>query len=290
MMTDLAIKVSHSQLQAFDRCHFAWHLNYERGIVPVETKSYFDLGSYIHKLLQAYYLGIKDGLEPKDAYEGVKELGALQIAMADTNIDALEIATKGLHLVRRYVFEYAQYHDKGWTILGVEHHFEIPFVSPGGINFLLEGYVDLVYQRPDGKIWIVDHKTANGANNFYTDIQILMDPQLPTYVAGLRQEGKDIFGITYNLLNTYSYKDFNDVDHEKLFKRMDTYRIPKELDNQVKQLGLAVDEMVNVKISNSRRRSLRRDCDRCAYQEPCLLDMKGIDVTPVLEANYKLKD
>ena len=288
-MSDV-IKISHSQLQTFDRCKFAWHLNYERGIVPVETKPYLDLGSYIHKLLQAYYEAVKTGQSHKEAYEAVKELGALRIQSAGNNLDALEIATKGLHLVRRYVFDFAQYHDRGWTILGVEHHFEIPFVSPGGIDFLLEGYVDLVYQRPDGKIWIVDHKTANGKQNFYTDIQILMDPQLPIYVAGLRQEGKDIFGITYNLMNTYDYKDFNDVDHEKLFKRMDTYRIPKELDNQVRQLGYAIDEREALRTTNIRRRSLRRDCDRCAYQEPCLLDMKGIDVTPVLEANYKLKD
>lgn len=283
----MTLRISHSQLQTFDRCAFSWHITYEKELVPIDSKSYFDFGNVVHKLLQIYYDAHKNRLAIDKCWDEVAEYAATQIALAGTNMDALSLYSRAIRLVRRYITEFAVHQDKGWTTLGVEYHFVIPLVSPGGIEYDLEGYIDWIAQDPNGRIWITDHKTVG--NKFWTETEVLMDPQIPFYEIGLRTLGKNVFGIQYNMLNSYDYKDFESVDREKLFKRITSYRNPAELNGILEEMGLAVDQMAAVQQTNIRRRSLKRECSFCSHQELCLMDLKGLPIDDVLGARYKVK-
>lgn len=284
----MTLRISHSQLQTFDRCAFSWHITYEKELVPIDSKSYFDFGNVVHKLLQIYYDAHKNRLAIDKCWDEVAEYAATQIALAGTNMDALSLYSRAIRLVRRYITEFAVHQDKGWTTLGVEYHFVIPLRTPGGIDYELEGYIDWIAEDPTGRIWIIDHKTVG--NKFWTENELMMDPQMPFYEIGLRGLGKNIFGIQVNMLNSYDYKDFESVDREKLFRRLPSYRNPHELEKIVEEMGLAVDAMEATRLTNIRRRSLKRDCSQCQHQELCLIDLKGIPIDGVVEARYKDKD
>jgi ATP-dependent helicase/nuclease subunit A len=56
---------------------------------------------------------------------------------------------------------------QGVTVLGRE----VPFVMPEGEGQMMEGVIDLIY-RLDGRIWIADYKTDDGAAE---DLQAIAD-------------------------------------------------------------------------------------------------------------------
>lgn len=113
-----------------------------------------------------------------------------------------------------------------------------------------------------------------------------MDPQLPAYAMVMREKlGIDIFGLMYNMLNTYDYK--SPPPPEKLFLRKRTYRTPEELDSVLKEIGATVDDMIDN--AENPIRNLTRDCSWCEFQDPCLMSMKGMDIQPLMEDVFEQK-
>jgi hypothetical protein len=276
------IRVSNSQLGQFDRCHFAWHLGYEQGWAAKEVAQPLALGSFVHELLAIYYRN-KDNVDPDEFINLASENYLME---AGSNLQKLEIVQRGLTIVKRYI-PYAKQQDKHWNVIDVEKRFEIPLVTPMGVEYVLEGIIDLLYATGNGNLWLVDHKTV-GHGKFWSDIEILMEPQMPTYAAGLRELGMPIFGITYNMLNTYEYKNKIPLP-DQVFKRLNTHKTDQELANHLINMGNTVDEMVAVSSGNVRKRSMKRECSYCQFQDPCLAAVKGIDPLPLLEANFKNK-
>lgn len=281
------IKVSHSQLGQFDRCHYAWHLSHEEGWAPKTQPSYFALGSLVHEFLATYYKNFGNGTEQilscldAQLQQKYSEVG--------NDADAILMVSHAYNMVKRYM-DYSFLHDGKWNILEVEKHLSVVLTTPNGNEFILEGVLDLLYTTPNGKLWLVDHKTANGAQNFFNDIEVMMDPQLPTYALALEKAtGMEVFGITYNMLNSYEYKKKAPLP-DQLFKRIDTYRSKIEQENHLINLGNMVDEMIEIRSQNRRKKSMRRDCSKCQFQEPCLAEMKGIDPMPLFEANFVNKN
>jgi hypothetical protein len=119
-----------------------------------------------------------------------------------------------------------------------------------------------------------------------------MDSQMPMYCAALRATGRDVFGIIINMVNTYDYKKPQEQTPDKLFRREKTYRTAHELDSVLFHVGLSVERKWEAQTNPNWTpiRSLNKDCDRCAFQEPCLFEIKGIDAAPILRAKYAKKE
>lgn len=266
------LTVSHSQLGTRDRCSFAWHIGYELGYTPKEKKKALELGSMLHALADIWYTSHDATLVDQQIHRWL-----------DGNLDGfvLENIAAATWVFKKYI-EYAQVMDN-WKVLSTENHFVIPLTTPEGRRYNLQGYTDLIVEI-EGRIWLLDHKSST---KFWTPTQVLMDSQMPLYAAALRTLGVDVFGIIINMMNTYQYKDKSKVKMEQLFKRERTYRTPQELDAVLENTGMLVDEIYN---KAPIRRSLRKDCDRCNFQEPCLLALKGVDIESVLSATCRKKD
>jgi len=256
-----------------------------------ETKSYLDLGSQVDDYLGIYYKNIQL-TSAENCLKLIEQKVAAKYVDAANDPTLLDTLMRAHAITRRYILDYAPYEDAGLKFMEVQKYLEIPCRTKNGIDFILEGYIDLLVQEEKtGDLYIWDHKVTGagkGPGKFWNPIQVLMDSQTPTYQAGLRAMGIPVAGIVINQLNAYKYKE--EPPTEKIFMRHTTHRTQAELDNILRELSYAVDEMEHLRTTGVYRRSLSKDCDSCWYQEPCLLNMKGLSMEPLLEANYKKKE
>jgi len=264
--------VSNSKIQNWQRCRKAWEFAWIKDLELKRKKETLETGTIVHGLLQKYYKGELD-LQA--------EASQLQFDDDPGNIEAKASGIAFL-LVSRYVKDFAPFEDAGYKVVATEYYFQVPLRTKNGIDFMLEGYCDLLVIDEHGYLWLWDHKTTS---RFWTPLQVMMDAQTPTYAAALRTLDKPIHGIIFNQLNTYEYKNYLDVPPEKLFKRERTYRTPVELDAFLSNLYDIVDDMVENQ--HHITRSLNKDCAYCFFQNPCLLEMKGVDIKDTLEADYQ---
>lgn len=276
------IRVSHSKLQQWRRCRFAWNLSYVGKWEPIKTAYPLKLGSLIHELLEDYYRGVMDG--ERDSIQRLSNT-VQEKSQSLEDQESLQALSQGSELVRRYIEEFAIYEDVEFLPVDVEKHYVVELETPKGRKYEFELYFDLLLMHKESrKLWMVDHKTHKSRP--FSDIDIMMDPQLPAYAMVMREKlGIDIFGLVYNQINTYDYK--NPAPADKLFSRKKTYRTPEELDTSVAEIGAVVDDMIENQ--DNPYRNLTRDCSWCKFQEPCLMDMKGMDMTPILETSFQQK-
>jgi len=285
---------SYTQLQSWDRCEYSWYLGYDQEWTKKDKKTSANIGTLAHKYLELYYRMILEGtIDRLVLWDAVETSIAADInaAIESSNTNTLAEIHRAAIIVKRYIFEFAPDKDIGMKVLGVEHHFIIPYKTPTlGYNFYLQGYVDLLYSK-GGKIRVVDHKTTANAG-FWKPGEIMMDPQMTLYVAALRRTGMKIFEIEYNFLNSYDYKDMSKVTTEKLFKREPSYRTDVEVQNFEYQLLLEIEKLIKAAGDEEYRyhRSLRRDCDNCMFKEPCLHGLKGINPQAILVTKFIKKE
>lgn len=276
----MTIELSYSQLQNYDRCKFQWYLSYNQGWKPKEKPRYFDLGSKIHEALETWYKTL--------SWDKVLALGSTWVTPEMTDED-LQNVDQVLYLMDRYVHEFVPANDTDWDIKAVEYKFEVPVTTPAGRLFTVRGYIDLVIEV-FGKYWGVEHKSHSGRP--YTEDEISMEPQFAFYQGALATQGIELFGTIYNLFNTYQHKDRKKVKTEQLFKRLKAYRTPEEVNSIMTEIGEVADDLFdryeyNVKESFPYYRSLKRDCTRCQFMEPCLLNLKGVPLDEAMEAGFE---
>lgn len=280
-MTENPLMVSHSQLGVWNRCSFKWHLGYQEGWSNKNQPIYFERGGRIHEALAEYYEGVKQG---KIALGDDSFLRTLTTEWVKEGVP-VELVNDVMQIVGRYIRDYSPFNDNDLEILSVEERFVMDLETPLGRPYKLQGIIDLVVRvKSTGKIIIIDHKSSGNAS-FRSEEALSMDTQLPSYVHLLRNEGVDVFGMAYNFLNTYNYKDRRNTPVDKLFKRISSYRTENELEVILRETGNAVDEMYDRR--NSPRRSFGYDCDRCDKQELCLMTMRGIDLDRERPINFE---
>jgi hypothetical protein len=282
--------MSYSQLQVYDCCEYSWYLNYDQGWTTKSTGSALNIGSLIHELLEIHYNLVMNGNMDTEPVidERLKDLVAEAMDSTLNQSSTLSEIYRAGNVVKRYINEFAPLKDVGIQIMGVEHHFEVPIVTPRGFHFILQGYIDLLISL-QGKVWVWDHKSTSNAA-FWKPGEVQMDPQMTLYQYALKLMGIPVHGIIYNFFNTYEYK--KPVETAKLFKREPSYRSDIEVKNFARELLVQVEKV----ITNSSdptypyHRSLRRDCDKCKFKEPCLYALKGIDPQPILVTKFMKKE
>lgn len=272
--------VSHSQLGVWNRCSHKWHLSYQEGWSNKDQPIYFQRGGLIHEALAEYYERVRNGTITLGDDSILKHLSMNWIEEGVP----VEMVNDVMQIVRRYITDFSPFEDKDLEILEVEERFVMDLETPLGRPYKLQGIIDLVVRlKSTGKIFIFDHKSS-GSASFRTDEALAMDTQLPSYVHLLREHGTDVFGMVFNFLNTYNYKDRRNTPVDKLFKRVPSYRTERELSVILHETGKAVDEIYDRR--NNPRRSYAYDCDRCNLQELCLMGMRGIDLDREKPVNF----
>lgn len=276
--------VSHSMLGTFDRCAFAFYLSYVEGWKGTEFARPLDLGGKYHEFMAVYESG-----GTKDDRNALIEKW---LASPDLTGPEMEAIGTSSWMMDRYV-EWAPSADVGRRTLKfngelmIEFHFEVLRRTPKGRLYIIQGYIDKVYADENQNIWVCDTKTFSKTS--ISEIEAMMDIQLPMYASALNSAGLNVFGLEFNSANSYNYKDKSSVPMEKLFVRLRTHRTPQEMDNVLQEVGKAVDEITDRDVLHPRR-SMRRDCNRCQFVDPCLYGLKGIPINDVLEGEFVKKE
>jgi hypothetical protein len=89
-------------------------------------------------------------------------------------------------------------------------------------------------------------------------------------------------------LNTYDYAKFDQEPNEKLFKRLETYRTDEHLRSIASNICNMADELIEKREGKRPliRHLSKTTCKGCIFRQPCLYELKGIDVTNLLASDY----
>jgi hypothetical protein len=275
---------SYSQTQSWDRCELLWHFQYVEKWTPKAQETFLGLGSEIHQANALWYQMIQAGYKFDDRMKNMETYFRGRVNEYAMKQEFLPVVSRCMTLMMKYFTEWSPQQDLGHKVLAVEHHFTTPFKTGKGRNYILQGYIDLMTLYRN-KIFVWDHKSME--NKFWTPDEVKMEPQGPLYLASLREQGEKVHGMIINMFNTYDYKK-GQSDVTKLFHRESDYKSDKQLNVIVQEVGFIIDDIIEN--YTTPRRSMRRDCGKCKFREPCFMMMKGIDPAPFLMSSFKKKD
>jgi CRISPR/Cas system-associated exonuclease Cas4 (RecB family) len=225
-------KLRSSERNAFMRCPQMWYWGYVEKLTPRSPKfqDAAEFGTGIHLALENYYRpGTVRGPHPADTYDDwakdmVRSIKTQEV-VNDEQINKWEdFHELGVELMEEYVMRYGG--DEHWDVLDAERKFSVvipdvrykPIRSEQGrrgyrpiVNFV--GVFDLCLRDlNDGKIKMVDHKTAAAIRTEH----LTLDTQASGYIAvathALREQGligqdESVKGIEYNFIRKgHAYK------------------------------------------------------------------------------------
>lgn len=325
-MTESLKAISWSELKTFQRCPKQWEYKYDDRLVPKAKARPLYLGSWVHAALESYYvggdwrIGHNEYLKDYNALFEEERIG-LETKRGRRGPSLPDIVTR---IMKSYAF-YRK--DEGWTVKAVEQPFEVD--TPLKINGKVQpfqGIIDLVIEDPEGRWWVVDHKTAGtipDASAFHA-----MDPQLMLYPwAAKKAWGWDIAGVIYNYVkskppgipqltksgaiskrkivtdyptvvrflrdNGLDPAEFRDILRplRKKSPFLRRYRLPRErvVTREILLDSLATSKRIR---SNERRyRVITRDCSsQCSYHDLCRSELNGFDTTLMRKQKFTLKE
>src|SRR5215471_11917664 len=279
-----ALKVSHSQLQVWSSCEQKWYYSYLMGLQPKVKAHYFSTGDFCHKGLEVVYNVRREGGSWDDSIRAlIRKWKEDAPAMMQENLQSFNKATR---ILKRYVSQYAFVKDAGIRVLAVELHFEQELPTPQGNSVTIEGHIDLLVEI-NGTLFAWDHKTL-GSAQFWTQEEAMLDPQFGIYTLALRMQGYPVKGFIVNQLNVYDYAKFDEQPNEKLFSRLETYRTDAHLEAVALNVGMMADELIAKREGNKPfiRHLSKTTCKGCIFRQPCLYEMKGIDVTNLVAQDF----
>lgn len=319
--------ISWSELKTFQRCPKQHQYKYVDRLVAKGKQRPLYLGSWVHSCLEQFYIGgdWKIGHAPylKD-YNSLfeEERVALETKRGKRGRPLPEIVEQ---IMKSYVW---YYRDEGWKVIATEQAFEVdtPLKINGRVQ-PLQGIIDLIAEDPEGRWWVIDHKTAStipDAGAFHA-----MDPQLMLYPWAAKEAwGWDIAGVIYNYVkskppgipqltaktgqlskrkivtdyptlfrflkkNGYDPNDFRDqlrpLRRKSPFLRR--YRLPRESVVTKEVLLDALTTAKHIREDKRRYRVITRDCSsQCSYHDLCRAELNGFDTSIMRKQNFTPKE
>lgn len=201
---------TYSQIACYKRCPLKWYFKYLRLLQPRTRSKAFEIGSYVHHLLEQFYMLPQEkdmtDVELKEAVfkastdyydDKTKDLFEEEIdGVADIRCDAEEITN-------RYMDKYMVDHEK-YSPLWVEKEFAIKIRNPQGrrTRDILRGKFDMGVTDEFDTAWLFEHKTTGiSVDNRLETVDL--DEQLDLYqmVADTVPDLlPDFGGIVFNIM------------------------------------------------------------------------------------------
>lgn len=193
--------VSHSRADNFLLCRRKEYYGYNLGLQRVSNADSLALGSAVHECLEALYRHVlAAGTTRKKQKAALK--GGFK-AMYDKYLTFVKEGWEDrddrmpLKDILRWYVELEPFVTGDYLIKGVEQEFLLEYDEETQSRFRF--VIDLILEDPEGKVAIVDHKTAY---DFFNPDVANLQGQVPKYIGALRGLGhKAHYGI-YNMLRT----------------------------------------------------------------------------------------
>lgn len=252
-------RISHSTGEAFLACEKKYEYAHVDNIAPKVMPAALALGIYGHKVFQIFFETIKEHNDPQLA-----QVLALRWAYQDM----FHFGKIGKELIHWFEYEWPKL---GWKILEVEKVYYLKLNEDTEFPFTVDLIIEL-----NGQILIVDHKFTADA---YDEPLLLVYPQLPKYIGGLRALGVPVVSAIYNIVRTRSMKDM-DAKMVRQPIKPNSARIKNSFLihlNTIDKIKTHTGEFV---------RNVGYGCKFCSFVDLCGLEMNGEDSTALKATDF----
>lgn len=216
--------LSHSQLNTFDACKKRYFYNYVQNIVPKVRKKALTHGSLFHSAMEVLY---KTG----DLAQAVKSIDKEILALNKTffeqkdydDLDWTELVVKA-QLRGYYEIFYAHDIKAGYKSVEIEKEYDVTIINPEtnvpSRKFIYRFIADRVVRDSEGKLWLVEYKTASKLGQSYFD-RLSIDNQITGMLYYLQQIYKEKFeGIIYRVMKKPGIKQTQKESRSGFFARL----------------------------------------------------------------------
>lgn len=282
-------RVSTSEVSTFLTCKQRWmyahHPSYN--LEPRTLGEALSRGVIGHEALEKYYKAVKDGPSEAAARKLTQDYVVSEALKNLTVGDAAkaEMLTSLGVIVTEY-FEQAKYLLKEYNIGGVESLITAPL--PGCDEIEFAGRVDVALEVKSGpykgEIVPYDHKFCY---NFWSDIPLLMNPQINNYVWAFREKGyrsrKGIINMLRHRDNAQErFKQHEVVTNSDLRGTfiMNHVQAAKQIVELKKHPKVGLDEGVT-------RSSSKFNCEYCPFARLCYTEASGEDSSTMVKAEFR---
>lgn len=258
-MVEKVWRISHSTAEAFQACEKKYEYAHLENLAPKNMPAALALGIYGHGVMEVFFKEIKEhgdadvaqALALRKAYEDIERFGKI-----------------GKELI--WWFD-TVWPTLGWKILEVEKTYYLKLNETTEFPFTIDLLIEL-----NGQLIIVDHKFTADA---YPEEVLLLYPQLPKYIGGLRAKGIPVKSAIYNIIRTRSMKDM-DAKLVRQQLRPNNDRIKNSFKEHLATIDAIKDHTGNF------RRNLGYGCKFCSFVDLCGLEMNGEDSTPLKATEF----
>lgn len=310
--------ITYSMISKYKKCPNSFKYSYVDMLRGKEMSNAFALGSYVHELLEAFYIGCMTNSDP------VKEV-AFRAEEAIDICQDYELRDLGNRMMKNYMNHYAN-DFTNMKVIATEEEFCVPIP---GTNENLRGKFDLIFRDENDDLYIGEHKTtalsieARKAN-------LELDEQCSIYLWALEQIiGEKPKGVMYNILRKKAPREpgvlkngglskskSTDITYEAYLKAIHDNNLDeadyKEILNELKErpnpfFGRAVvtrndkqmkqverDIIYSCKQINSDDYFMRNsgiDCTRfCQYRDLCVAEVKDEDTDNIISECFVKKE
>ena len=242
-----SIKLSFTSLENYQQCPLKYRLQNDFGLKTSETK-YIDDGNFMHKAFEIINKKIK---ENDNVYIGDNEVKNI-VTNLFMRSKFKDIDEETQHdKLNRFIEDTLYYYNgpgKDLEIVDVEVSFYIKKE-----NYNLNGFIDLIYRTPDGKLGILDYKDTKSERKYMNKYL----RQLYTYIIGLRDEE-----------NKYRHEEIGEIAIYAIKSRKLVNDLPIN-EIEIEELANEIDDTA-VNIEEENFSSVKGDhCKKCQYSEVC---------------------
>lgn len=265
-----------SQISDYRTCPRLYYFRHVECLAPKTDSPKLFLGSAVHFGIAAYY-NKQDPFEAYNQYTNEYNNGDSEL------IKQIDLGQK---LLKAYI-DFAQVRDNIEPV-AIEQDFVVNVFQPCGDTYrrLIDvkhvGRFDGIVRDDYGKLWLMEHKTCS---SFPSDVELRLNEQAGFYLLAARQLFDDpIVGVVYNLIRK--------VDPEKaktpVIERRRVTRTETELASLIGRLYRVYKRIISDKNFDP---NPGMHCNwRCAYQQLCLGMEDGIDIDPLKEELFEIKE
>lgn len=276
------IVVSYSEIQDARRCALKHELAWvERWKIDPPVDSPRSIGTWWHRVMNAYYSTLKTGGHPKQQSESV-----VQDAPAEIR-DRLQWMLDGYW--EQYSFE------SGYQVIGTEIRFELPLpLIEDGLAVWLKGSIDLLIADKHG-VWVDDHKSVDALPYTKSDP---IDDQLPLMAWAAHELGHNVIGARYSwtrrkplqsrelrMTERYHRRLVNVPRKQQLIAAINATRSAfSRYHESVRLHDLAKQNGSSAMLSTpptTRRTTCRKDCD---FERACTAASQGMNLRQQLDS------
>lgn len=202
----LSNKLTNSRMRSFYNCQKRHYYEYEVGLRKTDSGEALRKGSAFHLGLEIY--GKTEGDSEARLLAGIiaiTENYSIIPAWADPYLWECEME----YVIALYVAHVHRWQHDEIEIVETEKAFEVPLYNPmrwnekanASRNFVLAGKIDKIIKLPDGRLAILDYKTASDDLSPVSDYwkRLRIDSQISLYLLAAREMGYNVETIIYDV-------------------------------------------------------------------------------------------